>query len=167
MRRLSLAALALTLLLPAVLLARAPGPPIEWKGALAWKTWDQGSAEAGKTGRPMLLLVYADWCPHCRNLAPVFSEKPVLEAARGLVMVRQAQDERPAWLTERFGRFGSYVPRTFLLHSDGRVMEDLVSGHPQYPYFYTPGKRDLMVENMKKAAARASRPVPPSRKPGR
>ncbi|HEX2677705.1 MAG TPA: thioredoxin family protein, partial [Polyangiales bacterium] len=109
-----------------------------WGNAVTWQSWDSAQTIARKEGKPICLVVYANWCSHCKELAPVFSQPEVASAARELVMVHQDQDENPEWLTERFGSYGSSVPRVFFLAPDGKVREDLTSGHPRYPYFYAP-----------------------------
>lgn len=125
---------------------------IAWRGPIRWQTWQQGRAEAQRLGKPLCLVVYADWCPHCHELAPVFSRPDVAAQARGLVMVHQNDDEHPAWLTGQLGRYGQYVPRILFLSSTGRVMTQLTSGNPRYPYFYTPRTADRLMANMHTAA---------------
>ena len=133
----------------------AAATPIDWKGPVQWLTWDAGAARATKSNQPMLLIVYADWCPKCRAIAPVFHDKELARLQRQVVMVRQNHDDKPDWLERKFGAWGSYVPRIFLLGPDGAVWADLNSGHPKYPMFYTPGKKDLIIANMRKAIDRA------------
>jgi thiol-disulfide isomerase/thioredoxin len=132
----------------------APGDDvIPWPGPIQWQTWEQGLAQAQAEGKPICLVVYADWCPHCRELAPVFSQPAIATLAQRLVMVRQDSDERPAWLTQRFGRLGAYVPRVLFLRPDGSLIEEIVSGHPRYPYFYSPLVSDRLLANMHAAIA--------------
>lgn len=125
---------------------------IAWRGPIHWQTWQQGRAQAQRLGKPMCLVVYADWCPRCHELAPVFSRPDVAARARHLVMVRQNYDEHPAWLTGDLARYGEYVPRILFLSPTGRVMANLTSGNPRYPYFYTPQRADRLMANMRAAA---------------
>lgn len=125
---------------------------IKWAGPVQWRTWEEGLAEAQRTQRGICLVVYADWCPRCKELAPVFAEADVVALAEKLVMVRQDSDQRPAWLEERYGKFGGYVPRVFFLKPDGTVREDLTSGHAQYPYFFTPRGSDKLKDAMRRLA---------------
>lgn len=155
--RLSLAA---ALLLTASL---AQAAPIEWSSAIAWTPFDQALERARAENKAVCVVVYADWCPKCRNLAPAFSEPPITEAASGVIMVLQNSEERPEWLQKRFGDLGNYVPRVFFLRPDGTVNRELTSDHPRFPFFYTPAKRDLLAQQMRKAAqpaGPASAPAP-------
>ena len=145
---------------PASTPAQATPPPkprpkagnhIDWGDAVAWKTWEEGLALAKAGNRSIGLLVYANWCPHCRELAPVFRDPAVVELTKPLVMIRQDQEERPAYLNERFGAIGSYVPRLLFLSPDGTLREDIRSTHPRYPYFYTPQKKEALEASLRKA----------------
>ncbi len=127
------------------------GPHVEFDGPIQWRTWDDGLAEAKKANRGIFLLVYADWCPHCRNLSPVFQQPDVVALAEKLVMVRQDADARAPWL-QRFEAQGTYVPRIFFLRPDGTLRDDLKSANPNYPYFYTPGGVDELKASMRRAA---------------
>jgi thiol:disulfide interchange protein len=127
------------------------GPHVQFDGPIQWRTWDEGLAEAKRANRGIFLLVYADWCPHCRNLSPVFQQPEVVALAEKLVMVRQDADEKAPWM-QRYAAQGTYVPRIFFLKPDGTLREDLRSAHPQYPYFYTPGGVDELKASMRRAA---------------
>jgi hypothetical protein len=65
-------------------------------------------------------------------------------------MIKQNQDEHPAWLNKAFGQFGGYVPRVFFLRADGTMLSEIKSAHPRYLYFY-PDLNNLK-QSMKKAS---------------
>jgi thiol:disulfide interchange protein len=121
---------------------------------ISWRSWESAQDIARTDGKSICLVVYANWCSHCKELAPVFAQAEVASAAEGLAMVHQDQDEAPAWLKEKFGAYGDYVPRVFFVSPDGRVRDDLTSGHPRYPHFYAPVITDQLVMNMRAASAR-------------
>lgn len=124
---------------------------------IAWLTWPAGLQRAAAEHKAMGLFVYADWCPHCRELEPLFRDPEIVRAARGLVMVRHNADEVAPWLRERFGRFGTYVPRLFFLHPDGAMAEEIQSGNPKFPYFYQPTDGEQLRGAMRRATALAAR----------
>ena len=65
----------------------------DWNdGAVAWKGHDDGFALAKKEQKPLLLIVYTEWCPHCGNYSKVFHDPKVVEKAKQFVMVRLDQD---------------------------------------------------------------------------
>src|SRR4051812_3781008 len=81
---------------PAVLSAKgsaghAPEGPGElaWGNAIAWRDWDAALHTAKEESKSVCVVVYANWCPRCKELAPVFSNPEVASAAAGMVMVRQ------------------------------------------------------------------------------
>jgi protein-disulfide reductase (glutathione) len=119
---------------------------------VAWQTWEKGLDRARAERKPVMLVVYADWCPHCREMGPVLARPDVVELSKRMVMISQDADERPSWLAERFdGPYGGYVPRVFFLTPEGAVREDLQSGNPKYPYFFAPQAPDQLVAAMRRA----------------
>ena len=127
-------------------------------GALIqWMSWHDGLQKATAEKKGIGLLIYADWCPHCRELQPVFRDAETVRASRGIVMIRQNADESPPWLRERFGPYGTYVPRLFFLHPDGTLATEIQSGNSRYPYFYQPQQGDAMRASMRRAAALAQK----------
>lgn len=125
---------------------------IAWGGAIPWREWDEALRTAKAEHKPVCVVVYADWCPRCKELAPEFAKPEVVSAAAGLIMVRQDQDEAASWLQDKLGRYGRYVPRVLFLDPNGDVREDLQSGHPRYPYFYAPLVTDRLLANMHAAS---------------
>ena len=122
----------------------------KWKSQLEWRSWADGRGESAKTGKPLCLVVYTDWCPKCRKLGPLFQDEQVEQLAEQIVMVRQNQDEQPEWLTA-YVEHGRYVPRIFFFSSNGALLADIKSPIDRYPYFYTPNSISAFRASLKKA----------------
>jgi thiol-disulfide isomerase/thioredoxin len=134
--------------------AAAPAEPaqkdgVKWTGNVAWRTWEEALPLAKRESKPILVVVYADWCPHCRTLAPAFGDPQVEALAKHFVMVRQNNDDDPAWL-EPYKKHGGYVPRVFFFDSKGQLRDDITSGHPRYPFFYAAEHIDLLKQSMRR-----------------
>jgi thiol:disulfide interchange protein len=127
---------------------------LAWGDKIAWRSWESAQSLARSQGKAIGVVVYAEWCARCKELAPVFEEPAVASAAAELVMVHQDQDKPAPWLKEQLGAYGDYVPRVLFLSPEGKVHEDLTSGHPRYPHFYAPMVKDQLVANMRAASAR-------------
>lgn len=125
---------------------------VEWHGAIEWHEWSDALGIAGRTSKPIMVVVYADWCPHCRALGPVFADPEIEKLSKRLVMVRQNHDDSPSWLEPYNQKFGGYVPRIFFFDQNGKMREDLTSGHPRYPYFYAAEQPEFLKRSMRQAA---------------
>lgn len=133
--------------------ARPKTNAVEWDSSIPWKSWEEGSRLAKATNKPIFLLVYADWCPHCRNLKAVFADEEVKKLTETMVMIRQdADDDSATWLSAKVGSYGGYVPRIFFLGPDGSVKPEITSNNPKFPYFYTPEGIASLKASMRRAA---------------
>ena len=141
------------LTLPSLARPAEAGTHAHTPGGIAWKTWAEGTAKAASEHKAIGLLIYADWCPHCRELEPVFHTPDIVKLATPLIMIRQNADEHTDWLVQRFGALGSYVPRLFFLHPDASVARDITSGNARFPYYYQAHHPDRLQDAMKRAAA--------------
>lgn len=122
---------------------------LAWGNAVQWRDWESAVATAEAENKPICLVVYASWCPRCKELAPVFQRHDIAHATANAIMVHQDQDAADAgWLQERYGAYGRYIPRILFLDPRGEVHEDLQSGHPRYPYFYAPMVADRLLQNL-------------------
>jgi thiol:disulfide interchange protein len=129
---------------------------IKWGGDITWLAYEQGLAEAKRSNKPLCVVVYADWCPRCRELAQAF-QNPELEAlAKRLVMVRHNADQPGAWLeAPALAQHGKYVPRVFFFNAQGDFAPSITSGHPRYPFFYA-ANAPLALQQSLQAALRLS-----------
>lgn len=150
-------ALGVLLLIPAVFYLRAlvrwdgvfhPGvdtgkPRIEWVA-----TKKDGLKFAGRSGRPMMVEFYADWCPPCRTLeSKFFTNEEVMDLAYKMVPVRiDATVSTPEVdaLVREFHVIG--WPAFFFLSPDGKLYDDLTV------ISYDP---DKLLESMREAVKRS------------
>lgn len=161
-RAAALAVAALSLLVVAGP-ARAGG---EWNDAgIAWRPFDKALAESKSSKKPVLLVVYAEWCPHCTNYSQVFHDPKVVEMAKKFVMVRIDKEEQPK-VAAMYKPDGDYVPRTLFLSADGKVRPDIDALRTDYRYFYSERDPASILRGMEKALAPAARKdAPPAAKP--
>lgn len=124
---------------------------VEWRGTIEWHPWSEALGLASHSSKPIMLVVYADWCPHCRALGPVFADPEIESLSKRFVMVRQNHDDSPAWLEPYNQKFGGYVPRIFFFDQNGKLREDLTSGHPRYPFFYAAEQPEFLKRSMRRA----------------
>jgi len=106
----------------AVWMTRGGGPVPESR--IAWgHDWDAAVAEAGETGRPILVLATADWCPPCRDLkrGPLQRDAVVAAIAAGFIPVKAdvTDDNAPGYgLAQRFDV--KYLPTMLIVDAAGQ-----------------------------------------------
>lgn len=129
----------------------ATAPSNGFNDNIAWRGLSEGFAEAKKTGRPLMLLVHASWCPKCKKLKPQFHSPSLAKLSEQFVMVNVDQDLAPE--VEQHAPDGNYVPR--ILFFDGKGELDASIQNPvrsRYRYFYMP--HDDLIGTMKQALER-------------
>lgn len=131
----------------------------EWNdGAITWLSYEAGMAKAKAENKPVCLVFYTGWCPHCRNYAHVFQDPKIIEKSREFVMIRLNADDEEA-VSARHAPDGTYVPRTFFLASDGSIMTDVHDARPRYLYFYDEHNPAALLAGMEAALRKAARPM--------
>jgi protein-disulfide reductase (glutathione) len=124
----------------------APPPAAATPGAAAagetwnasqidWQPYEAGLARAKAEKKPVCLIFYTGWCPHCKTYSRVFDDPRVVAKARNFVMIRLNADDHGD-LAQRFAKDGTYIPRTFFLGSDGTPDYDIRTPRDKFAYFY-------------------------------
>jgi thiol:disulfide interchange protein len=128
------------------------GPGNEWNDAqIAWQPYAAGLAKAKAENKPVCLVVYGDWCPHCTTYKRVFRDARVVKRARDFVMIRVNGDQEEATAEERQAPDGKYVPRTFFLSPNGAHAENIHAGRSKYRYFFDEHNPASLLGGMEKA----------------
>jgi hypothetical protein len=109
----------------------------DWNDAgIAWKSYDDGLAEAKKEKKPVCLVFYTDWCPHCTNYSKVFHDPKVVEQSKNFVMIRLNKDKNKE-ISGKYAPDGEYIPRTFFLSPEGQLDDSVHAPRDKYKYFYS------------------------------
>lgn len=120
----------------------------DWNDAnIGWKTYDEGIAAAKKDKKPVLLVFYTEWCPHCTNYSKVFHDQKVVEQSKKFVMIRLDKDKN-AEISKKFAPDGEYIPRTYFLSSDGTLDAGLTAPRAEYKYFYDERDPAMLLAGM-------------------
>jgi thiol:disulfide interchange protein len=117
---------------------------------IKWRTYDEALAEARKTKKPVLLIFYTDWCPHCANYSKVFHDPKVVEKSKQFVMVRINGDQNQE-LSKKYALDGAYIPRTYFLTPSGTVDADIHAPRDQFKYFYDEKNPESVLAGMNTA----------------
>ena len=132
--RLAVALLTLLALVATRGVARAAAE--DWNDAhVKWQSYDAGLAEAKTHKRPICLIVYTTWCPHCTNYSKLFANPDVVKKTEAFVMIRLDGDKQ-AELSKKYQPDGSYIPRTYFLAPDGTLDPTLTAEREKFKYFY-------------------------------
>jgi thiol:disulfide interchange protein len=108
----------------------------DWNdGQVQWRPYGEGLAAAKKEKKPVCLVFFTEWCPHCRNYSAVFHDPKVVEKTKQFVMVRLDKDKNDE-LSQKYAPDGQYIPRTFFLASDGTLDPAIHAPRDNFKYFY-------------------------------
>jgi len=149
----------------ALIALAAPAFAHDWNDAnIAWKSLDDGLALAKKDQKPVCLIVFTEWCPHCKSYSQVFHDPKVVEKAKQFVIIHADQDKEKD-KTGAYAPDGGYIPRTVFLAPDGTVATDVHAPRPQYQYFYDEKDPASVLAGMDAALTKlaASKPTDPKK----
>ena len=129
----------------------ATAPDNGYGDKIAWRGLEEGFKEAAATGRPLMLLVHAGWCPRCKELKKSFFDPNVVQASEQMIMVNLDQDADPE--AQRHGPDGQYIPRILFFDAKGQLDPDIANPkRKKFKYFYTP--QDDLPAAMQQAVER-------------
>lgn len=122
-----------------------------WNDAnIQWMEYEAGLKAAKDSHRPICLIFYTSWCPHCANYSKVFNDPEVVKKAKSFVMIRLDKDKN-AELSKKFSPDGEYIPRTYFLSGDGQLDASLSETREQYKYFYSESDPASILAGMDRA----------------
>jgi thiol-disulfide isomerase/thioredoxin len=128
----------------------------DWNdGAISWQPYEAGLALAKKEKKPVCLVFFTEWCPHCTNYAKVFHDPAVVAKAKEFVMIRLDKDQN-AELSNKYAPDGQYIPRTFFLSPAGELEASVHAPRAQYKYFYDESDPKSLLGGMDAALAKTS-----------
>jgi thiol-disulfide isomerase/thioredoxin len=131
----------------------ASAPP-DWNaGDIAWAEYAPGLAAAKADQKPIVLVFYTDWCPHCHEYSRLFHDPELVRLSRRFVMIRVERDGHRD-ISAAYDLDGEYIPRTFFLSPAGLVLTDLGSDHDEFRYFLDERDPGELIDRMRRALAR-------------
>ena len=117
---------------------------------IGWQAYDAGLAKAKQEKKPVMLVVFTEWCPHCANYSKLFHDPEVVEKSRKFVMVRVDKDKQPE-ISKQHAPDGEYIPRTYFLSPEGKLDPDIHAPREKFKYFYDEKTPDSVLAGMSEA----------------
>lgn len=114
---------------------------------IAWQSYEAGISKAKTDNKPVCLVFFTNWCPHCRNYSKVFSDSRIVARAKDFVMIRLNADDVPE-ISNAHSPDGGYVPRTFFLGPEGKILADVHAPRPQFVHFYDESNPESLLAGM-------------------
>lgn len=122
-----------------------------WNAAqIHWLDYDQGIAVAKTQHKPVCLVFFATWCPHCKNYSHVFEDPRVVAEAKKFAMIRIDTDREPA-VASRYALDGSYIPRTYFLTPSGEIARTVKAPRTRFQFFYNEHDPASLLGGMQQA----------------
>jgi thiol:disulfide interchange protein len=122
-----------------------------WNAAqIDWQPYEAGLTRAKAQNKPVCLVFYTTWCPHCRNFSHVFEDPRVVAKARDFVMVHLDADAEET-VASKYSLDGTYIPRTFFLAPDGTVDGSIHAPRERSRYFYDEQNPNSLLAAMETA----------------
>ncbi len=107
--------------------------------------FDRASALAEQTGRPLLIDLYADWCPPCHTLGEEYFPSEALQPIlSNFVLLKVDVDVEPGQSMARdYG--ANAIPTVVVAEADGTEIDRIV-GITQTPGEYADKLEDILAE---------------------
>lgn len=124
--------------------------PIKWPTSIDWVSFEAGQQQAALTQKPMVVLVYANWCTQCDALAKSMEDAGFVTLTKSFIMVLADHDDKSQGVHVYTPKL-TYVPRLLFMKPEGAFWSEMVSGNERYPYFYQSSSLEKLMENMKQS----------------
>jgi thiol-disulfide isomerase/thioredoxin len=117
---------------------------------IKWQPYEQGLAKAKEENKPVCLIIYTEWCPHCTNYSKIFHDANVVGQTKQFVMIRIDKDKNPD-LSKKYAPDGQYIPRTYFLSPAGTLDPSIHAARDRYQYFYDESNPAALLAGMGQA----------------
>lgn len=135
--------------------------PSDWNvREVAWVPYEAGLAAGRAQHKPIVLVFYTDWCPHCHNYSRLFHDPELVRLSQQFVMIRVERDGHRE-ISAQYDVDGEYIPRTFFLTPTGSVLTELSSDNDNYRYFMDEHDPTELIALMRRALQRLGASKPP------
>lgn len=132
---------------------REPNAQAEPGSTIAWVPYEGAFARAASENKPVVIVMTAGWCEHCRTYQGVLADPEVVALSRRFVMVRVDIDAEPA-VNRRHAPDGTYVPRTLFFAPDGTPRPELHATHRErFVHFLNTTDPSELLGLMRRASA--------------
>lgn len=121
--------------------------PIKWPDTIEWQDFESGQYVSAQTGKPMLILIYANWCTQCHALAKAMHNQTFVDLTKRFVMVLADHDNKHDGVHVYTPKL-TYVPRLLFMKPDGEFWTEMTSGNQRYAYFYQAASLKTLIKNM-------------------
>ena len=102
---------------------------------IRWHSYNDGLKAAMAESKPICLVFYANWCPHCVKFSTIFHEAKMISETKKFVMIRIDNDKNGE-ISAKFAPDGKYIPRVYFLSSAGQLDPQIQAPRKEYKYFY-------------------------------
>ena len=117
---------------------------------VSWQPYDKGIEAAKAQKKPVCLVFYTEWCPHCTRFSAVFHDSRVVEKSKQFVMIRLDKDKNKE-ISAQYKPDGEYIPRTFFLSREAQFDPDLHAPRDKFRYFYDESAPEGILSGMDSA----------------
>ncbi len=115
---------------------------------LPWSTKTSALSRMKSAGKPGLVVIKGEWCPHCRKYAQLFSDPEVAKLTTNFELILLESDSKEA---AQWRKTGTYVPRTLFLNPQGQLDPSFAGPNPRFPYFFSANDKAEFVSAMNQA----------------
>ena len=123
----------------------------DWNDSgINWQAYEQGLAMAKKENKPVCLIIYTEWCPHCVTYSKIFHNADVVKQTKRFVMIRIDKDKHPN-VGKMYAPDGQYIPRTYFLSPAGALDPSIHEARDRYLYFYNEKEPAALLAGMNQA----------------
>ena len=128
----------------------------DWnENEIKWHSYEQGIKEMQRTGKMGMMVIYTDWCGTCKQYSRLFKKDEVVSATKDVVMILVNQENNPK-VARKYAPDGRYIPRTFVLKTNGEIAMEMHGKKPKWRFFVSAGYPKQLLDLLSRASGSRS-----------